>query len=389
MHRVMLPLVGAAALAITACGGSGNESTRITTSEIQVPNSAQQSSGGSQDLPLGALPAGFRYRYASGFRGWPVAPFHREHPIRGAFLEPRQGGYHFGVDIPVDDVNPDPGAPPGRSHRVYALDSGYAGVRGFDSRLPCKQRRVQVGQFAYWHVDPTVADGEYVSAGQPLGWTCASYWHLHLAEWAMVDGERVWVNPLHRGGKLIPYRNTSVPAIGSLHFFAPERQAWQWLEGGDSATELRANALRGRVELRVRVEDRESFTGWLKARDPHVPVPEPPYRLAVRITDPKGHAVFRRVAFQADHMPETPAAVLFAPGTGEDLSLRRCIALAYRVCKRQHWYRPFSRQRVEYWNTRTTPDGAYIVTVTAWDIRGNSASSAIRVVVANRSEGGT
>src|SRR5262245_28997409 len=69
----------------------------------------------------GALPSGFRYAYADDFHGWPVAPIHREHPIRGAFLTPRAGGYHFGIDIAVDDRAPDPGAPPLRSHRVYAL----------------------------------------------------------------------------------------------------------------------------------------------------------------------------------------------------------------------------------------------------------------------------
>ena len=40
-RRLMLPFVGSVvALAITAGGGSGNESTRITTSEIQVLSSA-------------------------------------------------------------------------------------------------------------------------------------------------------------------------------------------------------------------------------------------------------------------------------------------------------------------------------------------------------------
>lgn len=61
--------------------------------------------------------------------------------------------------------------------------------------------------------------------------------------------------------------------------------------------------------------------------------------------------------------------------------------LAGYVCARQHWYRPFSRQRVEYWDTRTALDGEYMVTVTAWGIRGNKTSSTIPVIIANRSEG--
>jgi murein DD-endopeptidase MepM/ murein hydrolase activator NlpD len=36
--------------------------------------------------------------------GWPVKPFNQQHPIRGAFDDPRLGGsFHFGVDISVRD----------------------------------------------------------------------------------------------------------------------------------------------------------------------------------------------------------------------------------------------------------------------------------------------
>jgi hypothetical protein len=39
--------------------------------------------------------------------------------------------------------------------------------------------------------------------------------------------------------------------------------------------------------------------------------------------------------------------------------------------------------RLEYWNTRTAPNGAYDVTVVAWDLKGNVGSLSIPVVVVN------
>ena len=51
----------------------------------------------------GALPDGYRFHYADAYRGWPVQPLHGPHTLHGAFNDPREGGYHFGVNIPVDD----------------------------------------------------------------------------------------------------------------------------------------------------------------------------------------------------------------------------------------------------------------------------------------------
>ena len=51
--------------------------------------------------------------------GWPVKPFHRQHPIRGSFGDPRIGGrshsFHFGVDVSCPDGTP-----------VYATITGRA-----------------------------------------------------------------------------------------------------------------------------------------------------------------------------------------------------------------------------------------------------------------------
>ena len=59
--------------------------------------------------------------------GWPVKPFHRQHPVRGHFGDPRIGGQpkgsvktvHFGVDVSAPDGTP-----------VYATTDGVPGSTG-------------------------------------------------------------------------------------------------------------------------------------------------------------------------------------------------------------------------------------------------------------------
>src|SRR5574340_1754096 len=37
----------------------------------------------------GALPSTFSYVYSGSYVGWPIAPIHAQHPVRGPFLDPR------------------------------------------------------------------------------------------------------------------------------------------------------------------------------------------------------------------------------------------------------------------------------------------------------------
>ena len=67
--------------------------------------------------------------YNDPWRGWPVKPLHRQHPIRGSFLDPRPDPvlgaiYHDGIDVAVRDDRPERGAPAGRTHRVHAIEGG-------------------------------------------------------------------------------------------------------------------------------------------------------------------------------------------------------------------------------------------------------------------------
>ena len=355
-----------------------------------APRAAQ--AGASHGIP-GALPRGFVYRYTDDYHGWPIAPIHEQHPIRSSFLDPRGleenglAGYHFGIDISVNDRHPDPGAPAFLSHRVYAVESGMTDVRERVDSSPCADRRLAVGHFAYWHVSPTVPDNIWVHAGSPIGWTCLGQWHVHLSEWQLLDGRRVWVNPLHAGGKLLPYIDTAPPVIRALRFFTPPLVPWHPridLMHPDSALPLAASDLHGRVELRAEIGDPQSFGGWL-AWHRRLETQLHPYRVAVSIRSlASGAIVLNRVAFQSDQIPSTPYLVHYAPGTVENVPMSECVFLTGIVCRGHLWFRPFSRVKQEFWDTRAVPNGRYELVVRAWDVKGNMATRGAGVVVRNR-----
>jgi hypothetical protein len=342
----------------------------------------------------GALPPGFAYAYRGSYRGWPVRPLAAQHPVRGSFLDPRGAdddalsGYHFGIDVSVDDRHPEAGAPPGLSHRVYALESGVVREPVYDPRRSCGNRRLDVGHFAYWHVSPVVAVGQRVRAGQQIGWTCLGEWHVHVSEWQRYRGVRVWVNPLHRGGRIAPYADTAPPVVGPLRFVTPPARPWQPsfnLAHPDTSRRLRPGALHGRVELRVPIGDPQSFTGFL-AGNRAWPTMFHPYRVTVEIRALRtGRVVMRRVSFQADQLPQTPYLVHYAPGTVEDDNMAECVGPPQLArCTGVYWFRPFSRFGQEFWDTRAVRDGRYRVTVRAFDLAGNVGSRSAVVVVANR-----
>ena len=360
---------------------------RVSAAEVGAAARARPHYGAHAwpDLIPGALPRGFRYHYNDAFRGWPLWPLHAQHPVRGSFLDPRPPAYHFGIDISVDDSHPDPRAPWQLSHRVYAIESGLArDVHGLNR--PCVKRRVEVGHFAYWHVSPTVKEWQHVLAGEAIGWTCLGEWHVHLSEWARLDGRRVWVNPLHAGGKLAPYTDTAPPVVEKLRFFTPPRRGRVTgnLSPGYGPVRLSQWRLVGRVELRAEIGDPQSFWGFL-ARHPRWEVLDHPYRVAVVIRSlATGTVILRRVSFQSDQLPSTPYLVHYAPGTRDDVPISECRELPEHTrCLGAYWFRPFSRFRQEFWDTTRFPDGVYEITVSAWDMRGNKGTRTVLVVVAN------
>ena len=146
------------------------------------------------------LTAGIVALLAPGFArayGWPVKPFDEQHPIRGAFDDPRDGrSFHFGVDISAPDGTP-----------VYAVAPGtvYRYSDAVDVRQPDGH------EFSYWHVAAAVPEHSDVEIGDLLGYIRPGWGHVHFAEF---DGT-TYVNPLRPGG-LEPYADTTVPVIESI-----------------------------------------------------------------------------------------------------------------------------------------------------------------------------
>jgi hypothetical protein len=351
------------------------------------------------------MPPEVRRRYADSYRGWPVAPRTKQHPIRGSFLDPRPGivaggdGYHPGVDVAVRDDRPEPGAPPGRTHRVYAIEGGRV-WQVWRQPPPGKEGIVRIGHFGYGHVEPVVVEGQVVEPGEMIAWTTEGEWHVHLTEWFFPGGDRerrVPVNPLHRDGKLAPYVDTVAPVIHDLGFWTPASPRWRKPQGvaafSAGGTRLDPAQLSGRVDVRARIEDPQSFTGWFKQL-PALETAHHPARVHLAVVrHDDGKTILDRDVFTTDVTlgPEArrvgrtpvPFSNHYAPGTRQNLRARTTLRLD-RPGRGQLWFRVFARPRSLYWDTRQVRNGAYRLTVSAWDIAGNRTEASVDAVVANR-----
>jgi hypothetical protein len=129
--------------------------------------------------------------------GWPVAPFHRQHPIRAGLNEIRPESLHVAVDIQARD-----GA------RVYAVQPGVAQVLAPSG----PDARVQVGNYIYWHINPGVRTGELVTPFKTvLGTVMSGYGHIAFSE---IGADGQYANPLRPGGTVLrPYADRAGPAI--------------------------------------------------------------------------------------------------------------------------------------------------------------------------------
>ena len=112
--------------------------------------------------------------------GWPIKPFHRQHPVRGFFGDPRiaedgkgvSHSFHFGIDISCPDGTP-----------VYATLSGRVVLEAAHPETVSIIGADESVSFAYWHVIPSVSDGQTAVAFRTVVGHVAKGWaHVHFAE---------------------------------------------------------------------------------------------------------------------------------------------------------------------------------------------------------------
>jgi len=280
---------------------------------------------------------------------WPLKPFDSPHPIRGTFAEPRglfgighddaKGAaharrlarldpvntpgnrtLHIGVDIMGKDNAP-----------VYAVEDGVAKVGGSG-----QDRWVQVGNYRYVHIRPTVRSGQPVKAyATPIGSILPGDGHVHLT--------RYWkgqpVNQLAFGG-FVGWQDTAPPVLGRLRIFT-----------GDG-TEFSKHRLKGKMAFFIRAEDRQSQGGNESGI----------YLLSYRLVDRFGRdAIAPHTVFELRHLPRDDASQkLFSTGSTRHEGLTN------------FFYRLSLREPDGMLDTARLRPGRYRLEVTAMDAAGNA-----------------
>ena len=134
----------------------------------------------------------------SGAPGWPLKPFHQQHAIRAGINELRPANFHVAIDIEATNYQP-----------TYAIQSGYASSTPTGSYGDYK---VTVGSYTYWHIVPTVANGQYVTAYKTeIGAVEHGFGHIAFQQ----GGDNNYLNPLRPGSALRPYTDSEPPVIGT------------------------------------------------------------------------------------------------------------------------------------------------------------------------------
>jgi Peptidase family M23 len=272
--------------------------------------------------------------------GWPLRPFDRQHPIYGAFNDPRisrtSKTFHFGIDVGAPDGTP-----------VFAVEPGRVLLHG--TRALALHSSVSDRRLAYWHVIPAVSDGQEVAKHQLLGHIQRGAGHVHFGEWTA----GAFRNPLRRGS-LTPYVDTSSPAISVIGIFRQGRR-------------LRADRVRGTVALIA-----EAFeTPPLPDRGEWRPdIPVTPALLRWRVV--RGRRVVVRwqtaVDFRDELLPPEMFNRIYAPGTRKG---------GRRRPGRYRFY--LARE----WDSARLSDGLYRLQVAASDIRSNRGVASLPFQIAN------
>jgi hypothetical protein len=256
--------------------------------------------------------------------GWPIRPFHRQHALRAGINELRPANFHVGVDIEAQN-----GA------AVYPIQSGYVHIRYQGTG----DVNVDVGQFDYWHIHPTVREGQFARAyATRLGNVLYDFKHLALSE-----GQAQYLNPLRPGGSLSPYRDTEPPIIGLPRIYAG-----------------------GRVI--VRAFDPQSYVERASYETPVLA----PAALAWRLYDARGHALteLEWALRGSQNYPPALKPVIFGPGAANP----GYACFAFRVLCIPNWTYWLAGGLTEPLPLGRLGRGHYRLTVYAWDWSGNTSA---------------
>ena len=297
---------------------------------------------------------------------WPLKPFHKQHPIRANFGDPRtrflntmltdglQGPgtflFHNGVDIAAPQGTP-----------VYPVISGK--VRYIDDAAVSVKTKGH-GVFQYFHIAVTVPNGAHVVAGRTvLGYVMHAYDHVHLSE---IRGGRIW-NPLARGG-IAPYSDHTVPQVRAINV----RPAGSLLPF-DSA------AVCGTVSLVAAADDAAPmavpgvFSGF----------PLSPALITWSLAKVGGNTYVNN-ALAADFR-----TTLLTPKHFWGVYARGSYQNAPRFSNRQYFMPGrFLYNLAAFVDTRSYPNGLYEITVDVSDMRGNNSEAALQFKIENHADTG-
>jgi hypothetical protein len=289
----------------------------------------QRPAAPGDDLPpfwADGVPCSVGCTAAGAVPGWPLKPFHEQHAIRAGINELRPANFHVAVDIQARNFEP-----------VYAIQSGYASIRYPGTG----DVNVDVGRFYYWHIHPTVSDGQYVVAYKTvIGNVLYGFTHVALSEGTTSD----YLNPLRPGGSLQPYHNSEPPVIGVPRIFSDGRV----IVGAFGPQSLVATGF--------------SYETPVLA----------PSSLAWRLYDARGHALTGLEWAMRGSQNYSPGlkSVIFAPGAANPgfecfFTERRCIP---------NWVYWLAGGLAPRLPLGSLPHGRYRLTVYAWDWVGNTSA---------------
>jgi hypothetical protein len=278
---------------------------------------------------------------------WPLKPFHKPHPIRGSFGDPRfhlgpessLSSFHFGVDISARD-----------GQAVYSVSRGY--VHAYAAHVTITSRTSR--EYGYWHVRPVVRTGKRVKAHQLIGHVIAGWGHVHFAE----SYRGAYKDPLRKGA-LTPYVDKTTPVVEGMRLLR------------DDGSAADPTHITGPLSVIVSAWD-----------PPPIPPPAPwnVARLAPAVvwwtlTASNGALVASDSVsdFTGGLPPSSTYNSVYAPGTYQNK--------AHRPGNYLYWV-------IHSLDTSAFPDGIYQLTVDAMDDRGNTGSDVVALQFANGVAGG-